>query len=420
MRVRICAAALAALAIAGMAAHARAGGFDTPILYTARHQGMGGTAIGYVDDASAVFHNPAGLQSVRFFNATGDFSLLLGKLQTSPAAGPDARSDWSNLAVGPFFLLGAAFRVHDWITLGAGFFPVGYGGATYQYNDAMGRATEDKTRLVFFEITPAVSVNVPKDLWLPGKLSLGVGYRIDIVDFTRTQTLPDNMRVIDLSMNGVRATGVRIGLQWKPNDHLGVGAVFRNRMDINTSASHGTAFSMPVTNPELTFVLPAKLGVGARYDIAAFGVAVDAEYGFYSQNSREPVRAQIAGTPTSVANVFDWSNAITLRGGVEYRLGASQNIPIRLGYVFDGKVTSTRFPSAFDTPPTPTHSITAGAGLVVDPLRFDVAYAYRFGSTTVHSSDVAPRTECPLCGFPGDYAIHLNGIYFDVVLDLPR
>ena len=26
---------------------------------------MGGTAIGYVDDASAIFHNPAGLQNVR-------------------------------------------------------------------------------------------------------------------------------------------------------------------------------------------------------------------------------------------------------------------------------------------------------------------------------------------------------------------
>src|SRR5689334_25443807 len=27
---------------------ARAGGYDTPMLYTARHMGMGGTAIGYV------------------------------------------------------------------------------------------------------------------------------------------------------------------------------------------------------------------------------------------------------------------------------------------------------------------------------------------------------------------------------------
>jgi long-subunit fatty acid transport protein len=419
MRTRTCVAALVMLALLGAAGSARAGGFDTPILYTARHQGMGGTAIGYVDDASAVFHNPAGLQNVRLFNAVGDLSVLIGRLQSSPAASADARSIESNTAVGPFFLLGAAFRLHPWVTLGAGFFPVGYGGAKYHYDNVAGAATDDETRLVFFEATPALSVNVPKDRWLPGLLSLGVGYRVDIVDFTRTQTAGD-MRVIDLGMSGVAWTGARIGLQWRPNDHLGMGVVFRNRVDTKTSADRGTAFGLPITNPELTFVLPAKLGAGVRYDIAAFGAAIDAEYGFYSGNSREAVRAEAAGVPMQVANVFDWSNAITLRAGVEYRLGATQNVPIRLGYVFDGKVTSTRFPSPFDTPPTPTHSLTAGAGLVLQPLRFDLAYVYRFGSTTLHASDIAPASQCPLCGFAGDYGLKIHGIYFDVVLDLPR
>ena len=38
-----------------------AGGYDTPMLYSARHMGMGGTAISGVNDASALFHNPAGM-----------------------------------------------------------------------------------------------------------------------------------------------------------------------------------------------------------------------------------------------------------------------------------------------------------------------------------------------------------------------
>jgi long-subunit fatty acid transport protein len=420
MRTRSGVAAVVMLAVLGSAERTRAGGFDTPILYTAQHQGMGGTAIGYVDDASAVFHNPAGLQNVRCFNAVGDLSLLMGKIQSSPAAGAGARSVKSDLAVGPFFLISAAYRVHPWITLAAAFYPVGYGGASYVYDNTAGDSTRDETRLVFFEASPALSVNVPRDEWLPGLLSFGVGYRIDVVDFSRTQRVAGAMSTIDLDMNGTRATGVRAGVQWRPDDHFSAGAVFRNEVDVRTSADRGTAFGLPVTDPQLTFVLPAKVGLGARYDIAAFGFAADGEYGFYSANDRQPVRAEIGGAPMETANVFDWQNAITLRAGAEYRLGAKQNIPVRIGYVFDGKVTSRRFPSPFDTPPAPTHSLTAGAGIEIGVMKFDVAYAYRFGSTTVHAGDLAPRAECPLCGFAGKYGLQLHGVYFDVVVDLPK
>ena len=48
----------------------QAGGYDTPILYSARHMGMGGTAISFVDDPSALFHNPAGLSHTKFISLT--------------------------------------------------------------------------------------------------------------------------------------------------------------------------------------------------------------------------------------------------------------------------------------------------------------------------------------------------------------
>src|SRR5262245_63009293 len=76
--------AAVALAVTLVAPLARAAGYDTPILYTARHQGMGGTAIAYVDDPSATFHNPAGLAGVKGLAAIGDLSLILGKVRASP------------------------------------------------------------------------------------------------------------------------------------------------------------------------------------------------------------------------------------------------------------------------------------------------------------------------------------------------
>src|SRR5437868_4472495 len=81
-------ASSAALAVALSAGQALAAGFDTPILYSARHQGMGGTAIGAVDDPSAGFHNPAGLQGVHGLGLLGDFSLILGRVRSTPDESP--------------------------------------------------------------------------------------------------------------------------------------------------------------------------------------------------------------------------------------------------------------------------------------------------------------------------------------------
>src|SRR5689334_16096925 len=118
------AALAASVVIVTPAVHAA--GYDTPILYSARHQGMGGTAIGYVDDPSATFHNPAGLSGVKGLSLLLDLSLILGEVEASPDRG--ATSITSEPVLAPFFLAAAAARVHDWVTIGVGFFPVASGG----------------------------------------------------------------------------------------------------------------------------------------------------------------------------------------------------------------------------------------------------------------------------------------------------
>src|SRR5262245_39701024 len=97
-----------ALALVLVAPAVHAAGYDTPILYSARHQAMGGTAIGYVDDPSATFHNPAGLAGVRGLSLLGDLSLILGKVQSTPER--VVPSIESEPVLAPFFLLAAAYR----------------------------------------------------------------------------------------------------------------------------------------------------------------------------------------------------------------------------------------------------------------------------------------------------------------------
>src|SRR5690349_4367555 len=129
---------------------ARAGGYDTPMLYSARHMGMGGTAIGYVDEPSAIFHNPAGLGQIGSLAGTGDFTLLLAKVRSSPSV--LTKDTTSKQTVAPLGLVGGGLRLNEIVTVGLGVYPIALAGATYKYPPEKHIGiTEDRTRLVFLE-----------------------------------------------------------------------------------------------------------------------------------------------------------------------------------------------------------------------------------------------------------------------------
>lgn len=392
-------------------------GFDTPILYTARHQGMGGTAIASVNDASAGFHNPAGLQGVRGLGLIADFSLILGKVQASPTTTDNLES---RTVVAPFFLVGAAYRLRPWLTLGLAGFPVASGGAEYRY--PVGRTKPatwlDKTDIVFFEVTPMLSLNVPRDRFVPGKLAFGAGYRFDYVTFTRERGEPESLSYLNLHMKGTSFSGVRLGLQYQPIEPLKFGVVFRNKVVVGTHADTAKVLTAEATGAALDFVLPAKLGFGMRADLGRLGLATDVEWAFQSQNQRPPLSGTLMGQKAEVPNVFDWQNGVTLRLGAEYRVGARERFPLRVGYIFDSRVSNPAYPSAFGTPPAATRTFTAGAGYVQDTWQVNLAISRRFGSTHVTAAELGKG--CQFCGFAGDYALRMTGLYVDASVDLPQ
>lgn len=394
---------------------ALAAGFDTPILYTARHQAMGGTAIASVDDASAGFHNPAGLQGIEGLGLIGDFSMILGKVQGTPDQDFSGNLE-SDTVVAPFFLLGAGYRLHEWLTLGLAGFPVASGGAEYHY-EAVNREWIDSTEIVFFETTPMLSLNVPRDEWLPGKLAIGAGYRFSYVTFDRQKGPPDNPVYLDLQLSGANFTGFRVGVQYEPIERLKFGAVFRNKIVVTTEADSVTVATQKATDASLDFTLPAKLGFGVRYDFERLGLASDVEWAFQSQNKEPGLEGTLDDAEQTVPNVFNWQNGVTWRAGVEYRFGDLPTVPVRLGYIFDSQVTNELYPSAFGTPPAPTHTATAGAGYVSKHWQVNLAVSRRVGSTQVDKTD--PDGRCEFCGFPGEYAITMTGLYIDASVDLP-
>lgn len=393
---------------------AQAGGYDTPMLYSARHLGMGGTAIGYVKDPSAMFHNPAGLGHIERGEVIGDFSLLLGKIHASPGGLSSGKDIDSTLTVAPFFLVGGGYRIHRMITIGLGVYPIASAGATFKYGlDTF----ENHTTLLFMEASPGIAFNP-----LPN-LRFGLGYRVTYVRLNRYEgDRASNTPNIDFTMSGQNFAGFRVGAQYDILPWWSVGAVYRNKVRTKIDASSGVAFD-PFNDISTHFVLPAKLGFGTRVDFDRFRVpgslAVDFEYGFNSQNKGEP----LVGTPvngggnTSVANLFQWKDSQTVKVGAEYRVAYDAaadlyRVPLRIGWVYDTKTANERYPTPFGTPPGPTQVFTAGSGYNGGKWQANVAYAYRFGSGAVTDPDT---TTCKFCSYAGkdDYKITMHGIYVD-------
>ncbi len=413
-------AALSALCALGVCASASAGGYDTPMLYSARHMGMGGAAIGYVHDPSAIFHNPAGLAHIEHGEVLGDFSLLLGGIHASPSL--SARDIDSDLTVAPFFLVSAGYRIQDRITLGVGVYPVASAAATFDYG-----TTKDSTELFFLEASPAIAFNILDNL------RLGIGYRVTYVRLNRYAGQPDSSDTpfLDFTVTGENYTGFRAGAQWSALPWLEFGAVFRNPTTTKVTNSHGTALRVEFSDVSTQFKLPAKLGFGSRADFEPFGLhgaaAFDLEYSFNSENKGYPLVGTAPGdtAPTSVSNVFDWSNSVTARLGVEYRVWRNQalqvdRVALRAGYVYDTKTANPEYPTPFGTPPGPTQVVTAGTGYNGGRWQANLAYAYRFGHGPVTAADLsAPgRQTCQFCSYAGkdDYSIHLSGVYIDASL----
>jgi hypothetical protein len=408
--------------VAGLlaAGSALAAGYENPILYTARHQGMGGTAIASVDDPSAALHNPAGLQGVRGLALLGSGTLLLAHFTGSPAAPASASSIQSDLIIAPFFMGAAAYRAATWLSLGAAVFSSASGGADYVYPVPNGGALyqQSRLRLLAYELTPSLSLNVPKDAVLPGELSVGVGYRITLVSFERQEGQRGGQQALDLDMRATDLQGFRAGLQYRASPLFAIGFVYRNRIEAAMSASDGTVLGQAATDVEFPFVLPTQFGGGIRSDYDRLGVAFDAQYTLHSQNKRTDLAALIGGTPLLIPNPLEWRDAFTLRFGFEFRLGPSEEVPIRLGYMYDESVTSPAYPSPFAAPPGPTRSFTMGGGYVANSWEVNLALAIVAASAEVRASDLAPPGACPGCGFAGEYGIGATALYLDFSTDI--
>lgn len=400
-------ATIVALGAAFGSSPALSAGWDTPILFSAHHMGLGGAAIAYVDDPSAMFHNPAGLVRAQGLTFIVNASLIAGTITGSPTK--DNRDEESEPLVSLAPLVGVSYRITDWFAAGVAFYPVAAAGATYRYD-----SFENTTAVTFLEVSPGLSFK------LPGDLHLGVGYRISILSLNRSFAEEGKPPLFDGQLSGTNFVGLRAGLQWDPIPELQLGVAYRHKTATDIETDDGTLLGVP-TPLKTTFVLPSKLGFGIRLNLAPIAVVTDLEYTVQSQNKEsvfEHEAAALTAAGFNINNVFEWEDSITLRAGVEYAI--EDRWFFRGGFIYDGQATQERYPSAFGTPPSSTATVTGGVGYKSgDEWRMNFAIAHRIGTAKVRSDVVdendPPNRECFACGYGGNYKIQLTGVYLDFV-----
>jgi long-subunit fatty acid transport protein len=387
---------------------AAAGGLDLPIVYSARQAGMGGTAIAEVSDASAVLHNPAGLVGVHGLNLLADATVVLTDLETSPAFANQNVQTGNAVAAAPF--LAAAYRPLDRLAFGLGAYAVGAVSGTFHYLDANGQPTLNSQNTVVFEVSPAVSY-APTDT-----LRLGAGYRITLIQFDRHLGPAQNPVLVDIDSFGANFAGFRFGAQWHPFGGLWLGAVFRPEVGMSSSAGSGHLLGQAATNIQAQVTYPAKLGVGARYDLAAVSFAADYELVFNSQFKTINLSGDLPHGTISAPFLFNWSDSSTFKIGAEVRPAAEW--VIRGGYAFDGVFSNAGYPDTFAQPPVAGHYLTIGGGYRGNGWEVNVALAYRpDASAVITASQIASPMECPFCAHAGTYGSRLDMAMVDFSKD---
>jgi long-subunit fatty acid transport protein len=396
----------ATLALLALVQSAHAGGLDIPTLYTARHAGMGGTAIASVDDASAVHHNPAGLGQVDGASAIANLSLFITNQQTSPDY-PDQNIQ-SGYRLGPAPFLAGAIRVHEIVAVGLGAYPLGAVGGRFEYENSFGNPTLNEQTALAFEVTPAIAI-APIE-----QLRFGVGHRVTFLHFQRRLGPASDPSTVDVDTFGANFAGFRFGAQWQLDEHFELGAAYRHQVRLSATADRGRLLGQEVTDIEGTLTVPAKLGFGARVNLESVSVAADYELVRNSQFDELEVSGRLPaqGSELSVPFVFNWSDSSTVKFGAELRI---VRLRARAGYAWDDTFVNPAYPSTFSSPPDDAHYFTIGGGYDAGGWQANVAWSQRLTqSEYIEEQEIASKGECPFCGSSGNYVTSLAAGFVDV------
>ncbi|MEO0324472.1 MAG: outer membrane protein transport protein [Myxococcota bacterium] len=395
---------------------------EPPAIYDARVMGMGGTALGTLDNASALFHNPAQLDRVNRLSVTGVVTGLTVRL-TGSFAGRGSEQE-SPLIFAPLIFAGGVVRVHDRVVLGGGaYIYTGFGGGFDRVDCVTAGLTQscDETpalrldpprsqtvRLFVAEFAVPVQVSI-----IPDRLSLGVTFRLPYGNQSvSTDTLspfsPEELTRADQNVAGVGIPGILAGLSYRPTDDLTLAVAYRSKVWIDmdgettTDIPLGFGFGPRATLATKTrWYVPHMLRVGFAQEFWNDRITLAGEFRVqfheeanreqaFTLTSRDPnqtVRTTLNNSVPDTVARFDWRNVYL--GNVGLEVLATDYLPVRLGFSLASSASNPATMTAFSPPFGVQAAYYAGLGYRADKYTLDLGFSFSTGNDATNAEDGA-------------------------------
>lgn len=364
--------------------------------YDARSVGMAGTGAAFIQNGSAVYHNPAALQGIDTFSATATISPT--KVSFSAPFVPN-QSESASVPIVPFGLLGAGYRLGERVVIGAAAYATAGMGMTYEKVAALG-GQDFKTAIAVIETQPAVSVKILDNL------SVGAGYRIayayqNIV----TPTLPTGPGV-NGERSGWNFLGAQVGVLYRPIQPLRLALTYMTKT--STELKGDVTVNLPPPAPGVQgemrtdYYTPHILRLGTALSLLdeKLLLALEFKAALYGDSHKDAVTT--ITTPVgsnATTQPLNWNNSYTWNLGAEYTI--ADRFPVRLGYAAFTSPTPYSTANPFALPPGVAHSFSGGAGVRLTNWDFDLGAIYTFLTADLSNPNY-PAQPTPT---PGHYAV---------------
>ena len=355
---------------------AQAAGFAVDV-HSARAVGMAQTMKAHVDDASAVFFNPAGLVMGRQLDIQVGDTLIIPSFKIEDKTGTYPTQ---NQVIPPVHLY-AAYGLNDDISVGVGMFSL-FGLVVPYAPDWVGRSESVRSDLKTYFINPEIAARVLD------RVRVGAGVQIvrATAQLNRALIFGNQEGAVNLGGGGWGVGGnAGVMVDIIPR-RLTFGATYRSPVTVDISGrAHFSGipaeFQSTIYDQKATTTahLPQTFGFGlAFWPIAALRLAIDADYTGWQTIGDLTIRfPETPPVPPSDLGQLDtrlpkrWSHACLVRTGGEYSL--TEQWRLRAGVMYDGS------PSPADTitpelPDANRINLGIGAGYRWYNFNFDLGY----------------------------------------------
>jgi long-chain fatty acid transport protein len=344
----------------------------------ARAHGMAHAYIARVDDASAVWYNPAALTRIEGTEIYGSATWI----HTGGDFTPDITGVTIDAVEGdhfpPNFYVGHQFSDNWRFGIGA-YTPFGL---TTEWPELSTPSfVSQKADLKTFYLTPSVAYKINPFL------SIGGGFDIVFsqVQLDRQVSLAPLAPVVVFNTIEADGTdfGFNLGALIETSSNLNLAITYKSKIEVDydgtvefTGVPSQLSSFLPTGDASLELPMPAQIMIGASTTYEKFSIEADWIYTMWDQLDTIDVDFVINTPVLRDAQIIrNFDNGWSLRIGVEYSF--SDHLALRGGYFFD----ETPAPDQAIDPILPDgtrNGITFGFGYITEGWTFDVGYMALF------------------------------------------